>query len=66
MAIYGNGWFIQDNEQRQGLDLIMRGEPITAVEAEKSGLINKALSQKDISSFVDAIVHELSLLPQKQ
>lgn len=51
--------------KRQGLDLIMRGEPITAVEAEKSGLINKALSQKDISSFVDTIVQELSLLPPK-
>lgn len=51
--------------KRQGLDLIMRGEPITAVEAENAGLINKVFLKKDICDYVDKIVTELSLLPPK-
>jgi len=51
--------------KRQGLDLIMRGEPITAVEAENAGLINKVFLKKDICAYVDKIVTELSLLPPK-
>jgi|TARA_A100000164_G_scaffold62254_2_gene50794 enoyl-CoA hydratase/carnithine racemase len=51
--------------KRQGLDLIMRGEPLTAVEAENAGLINKVFLKKDICDYVDKIVTELSLLPPK-
>tara|TARA_B100000945_G_scaffold103272_1_gene81606 strand:+ start:2587 stop:3372 length:786 start_codon:yes stop_codon:yes gene_type:complete len=49
--------------KRDGLDLIMRGEPIEADEAQRTGLINAALNKNDFSSYVDNVVNDLSNLP---
>lgn len=51
--------------KRDGLDLIMRGEPIDANEAARIGLINAALNKNDLHITVDKVIEDLSKLPPK-
>ncbi len=48
--------------KRQGLDFIMRGERLTASEAEKNGLINKAVPADDLDATVSKIAAQLASL----
>ena len=47
--------------KRAGLDFVMRGKPIDAMEAERLGLINKSVS-KDLDQTVSDLAKELSSL----
>ena len=48
--------------KRAGLDFIMRGNYINAVEAEEWGLINKSVEQAQLDEHVDNLAKELSSL----
>ena len=48
--------------KRAGLDFVMRGKPIDAMEAERLGLINKSVSKKDLDQTVSDLAKELSSL----
>ena len=48
--------------KRSGLDFIMRGESISAEQAEKWGLINKIVTKNNLDKEVDAIAKSLSKL----
>lgn len=48
--------------KRQGLDFIMRGEKLTAGEAQTSGLINKAVSADTLEQSVTALAENLASL----
>lgn len=49
--------------KRQGLDFIMRGESIDAINAEKYGLINHHVPKMDLDDTVDLLVSSLVKLP---
>ena len=51
--------------KRAGLDFIMRGNQINAVEAKEQGLITEFYSEKDIGKKVQEVVDELASLPPK-
>ena len=51
--------------RRAGLDFIMRGNQINAVEAKEQGLITEFYSEKDIGKKVQEVVDELATLPPK-
>ncbi len=48
--------------QREGLDFIMRGLPIDAATAVKTGLINEAIAADQLDSRVSALASELAAL----
>ena len=48
--------------KRSGLDFIMRGESISAHQAEKWGLVNKIVSKESLDGEVNAIAESLSKL----
>ncbi|GLQ04857.1 enoyl-CoA hydratase/isomerase family protein [Sneathiella chinensis] len=48
--------------KRRGLDFIMRGNALSAQEAEQAGLINKSVPISDLDSAVDAIARDLAAL----
>ncbi|HJL80067.1 MAG: enoyl-CoA hydratase-related protein [Gammaproteobacteria bacterium] len=49
--------------KRQGLDFIMRGESISAENAEKYGLINQHVPESELNDTVDLLVSSLVKLP---
>ena len=51
--------------KRQGLDFIMRGNSINALQAKETGLVTEVLNEKDFYSKVNSIVAELAGLPPK-
>ena len=51
--------------RRAGLDFIMRGNQINAVEAKEQGLITEFYSEKDIGKKVQEVIDELAALPPK-
>lgn len=48
--------------QRDGLDFIMRGEPINSAAAVRTGLINEALPAAELDSRVATLAQELAAL----
>lgn len=48
--------------KRAGLDFIMRGQPISAAEAARHGLINEAVPAEALDERVDALAAELASL----
>ncbi len=48
--------------KRQGLDFIMRGERLSAADAEATGLINKAVAAADLAETVASIAQDLANL----
>ena len=51
--------------KRDGLDLIMRGEPIDAQEAARIGLINAALNSVALKEKTTKVISDLAKLPPK-
>lgn len=48
--------------KRDGLDFIMRGQPISAQEAAQKGLINRAVPAADLDAEVEALAREFAAL----
>jgi enoyl-CoA hydratase/carnithine racemase len=48
--------------KREGLDFIMRGQPISAEEAADKGLINRAVPAAELDSEVDTLAQEFTAL----
>ena len=51
--------------KRDGLDLIMRGEPIDAQEAARIGLVNAALNSVALKEKTTKVISDLAKLPPK-
>ena len=48
--------------KREGLDFIMRGQPISAADAARTGLINRAVPARELDAEVDALAKEFASL----
>lgn len=48
--------------KREGLDFIMRGQPISAADAARTGLINRTVAAADLDAEVDSLAKELAAL----
>ncbi len=48
--------------KREGLDFIMRGQPISAADAARTGLINRAVPAGELDAEVDALAKEFASL----